>query len=175
VTGRPARSVIAPILLAALTFALSGCGGRTAAAPARVAARIKSISTTQLPEQVGGLDVQAESVPQSIKANTSSYARSIGFFSLRKAKLVEATLEVIRLTPNANSASSGFQTSLIGQVSGSLPEALTLSGHTVYQSTGTGATLEVWFSGSELFILTIRSSFPTPRSLTESALALGPQ
>lgn len=136
------------------------------------AAPLNRISANALPSQVAGLDLQSEAVPSRISNASASYASGIGFFSLRSKKLVEATLELIKLDPQAQGRSKGFKTSLVNQVSGSLPTQLTLDGRTVFQSAGTGATQEMWFSGAYLFILTIRSSYTTPRTLTESALSV---
>ena len=159
-------------MLAASAVLLGACANRVVAPPAQSVAHVEPMSAGVLPAHLADLTVQNESLPGQIRSATGSYATSIGFYSLRKTKLVEATLEVIKLSSSANWRSAGFRTSLVNQLSGSVPNQIDLDGHSVYQSAGSGSTEDVWFNGRYVLLLTIRSNYPTPRSLAESALAL---
>jgi hypothetical protein len=118
------------------------------------------------------LTVSPEKLPSGISKNSETYARAIGFYSLRQNQLVEATLEIVHLGTNANWSSAGFQSSLVGQVAGGVPSTLQLSGHTVYEATATGSGMTMWFDGPYFYVLSIRSDYKSPRSLLESALGV---
>jgi len=160
------------VLVLTLAVAGAGCGGGKAPSSAQSRSHVASLPSGTLPSSLGDLTVQQEQLPSQIRSATSSYAKAVGFYSLRKNKLVEGTLEVVEFNSSADWASPTFRTAVADQVSGGVPDELTLAGHAVYQSPGTGATLDAWFSGRYLFVLTIRSSYSQPRSLTESALEM---
>lgn len=160
------------VLVVTMATVAAGCGGGTPSAAVVSGPHVASLAAGLLPSDLGDLQVQQEQLPSQIANSTKSYARKVGFYSLRKNKLVEGTLEVIEFNPSADSGSAKFQTAVVDQVSGGVPEHLVLNGHDVYQSPGTGATLNVWFHGRYLLVLTIRSSYSHPRTLTESALEM---
>lgn len=157
-------------LLLGAAAALSGCG--KAAPPLGTSAReIGVVSASALPPRLDGLRVSPESILPKLKGSSDTYAKAVGFFSLRQGKLVQATLEVVQLIKKAPT-SNDFRVSLVNQISGGIPTELDLSNHDVYLATGVGSGTSIWFDGSSLFVLSTRSQFTTPRALLEAALAV---
>lgn len=166
------RGLATGVTLACVVLAGAACGKAAPAATAHRGAHIASLPVSALPATLDGLAVTEEKSPTGVSSDTGSYASSLGFFSLRKNKLVEATLEVVKLGRAADASSNSFQQSLVNQINGGVPVALTLAGRQVYEASGTGVGLTSWFDGRYFFVLTIRSTYPTPRALIEAALAV---
>ncbi|MHB1923354.1 MAG: hypothetical protein ACYCSJ_01535 [Acidimicrobiales bacterium] len=135
------------------------------------AVRIGDIPASALPATLNGLRVQPESDKAAVSHADGSYARAVGFYSLRQSQLVEATLEVIELVPSTPNT-AGFRLSLVNQVTGGIPSEVRLSGHSVYLASGIGSATSTWFDGRVLFILTTRSQYSTPRALLEATLGV---
>ena len=149
----------------------ASCGHAAAPVKATTAVRIGAIPASALPSSLDGLRVQSESDKTAVAHASGSYAKAVGFFSLRQSRLVEATLEIVQLLPSAPNT-SGFRRSLVNQVTGGIPSQVRLSGHNVYVAAGIGSATSTWFDGRVLLILTTRSQFTTPRALLEAALGL---
>ena len=151
----------------------ASCGGGSAASAKKAAPQphVGAIPSSALPASLDGLALQSESDRTVLTNTAGTYASAVGFWSLRQKHLVEATLEILKLSPTAPQT-IGFQTSLVNQITGGLPTEVRLSGHTVYLATGLGSGTSTWFDGSYLYILTTRSQFATPRSLLEAGLAM---
>ncbi|MHB1447238.1 MAG: hypothetical protein ACYCTI_09965 [Acidimicrobiales bacterium] len=169
---RSGRGLATGAVLACVSLVSVACGKAAPATAAHRGAHIASLPASALPADLDGLTVTEEKSPAGVSSDTGSYASSLGFFSLRKDKLVEATLEVVKLGRSADASSSSFQESLVNQINGGVPVALTLAGRQVYEAGGTGVGLTSWFDGRYFFVLTIRATYPTPRALIEAALAV---
>ena len=153
--------------------ALGAACGAGRAAPAHKVAQphLGTIGSESLPSALDGLTVQAESDKADLGNTAGTYAEAVGFWSLRQKRLVEATLEVVKLAATTPQT-SGFRASLVNQITGGIPSEVRLSNHDVYLANGIGSGTSTWFDGDYLYILTTRSQFATPRSLLEATLAV---
>lgn len=130
-------------------------------------------SRASIPATIDGLTVKAEQVTKA-KHSDRQYLSSIKLYSLRKGKLLEATLEFGRFRSSAPVSSVSFQRSIAQQLGTTVPVEQRLGGVAVYLAKAKSLTLAAWFSGRQLTILSIRTGYVTPKSLIRSALDLTP-
>jgi hypothetical protein len=124
------------------------------------------------PPVLDGLKMQAEKVPP---ANTKrkQYLTTIELYSLRRGKQLEATLQVGHFRSDAPAGRVSFRRSLAQQVGTTVPVEERVAGTTVYLTQARKLAVAVWFAGRELYVLSIRADYDTPKSLIRSAVELG--
>ncbi|MCW2544230.1 MAG: hypothetical protein JWM40_1782 [Frankiales bacterium] len=169
-TRWPRAAAIAAV--AVLAVVTSGCGKQVLGGTA--GADIKALPASTLPREISGLTVKQESITKPLKQTKHSYADAIGFYSLRQDKVVQATVQVSQLGPEARLEDEGFRQQLVDQSSPGTAVPLTIGESTVMQSTGTKATVSIWFSQERMVLLTVLSTYDGARGLLEQTLAALP-
>lgn len=122
-----------------------------------------------VPEELFGLSVETEPLPESIENVEGSYLEAVRLYGLRDDALV-ATLQVGRFDPDADFRSEGFRRALLEQIGGTRPREIRVGDQTVFLTTGVRQNLAVWFSNQHMMVLGIREEFTRPRGLLRSAL-----
>ena len=127
-----------------------------------------------MPSTIGGLDVQSESVKAAIakKGGELTYADSIGFWSLRKDKLVQATLQIEHFGPSARLGDPKFAASVAQSITMGATAPTRIGDYDVYLQQGQTVNLAIWFEGAYFFELAVRPTYAQPRTLLESAVAV---
>lgn len=165
------RRWVAAVLLAT-GLGVTGCG--TPALTGTAGKDITALPASTLPASLNGLAVTPEKVDKALLTAKHSYLDSVGFFSLRKDKVVQATVQVGHFGPSARLSSPDFRTSIVNSSSPGTPATVNIGSTPVQQSRGTKSTVTVWFSKDRLVILTVLKTYPGGRSLLEQALTALP-
>jgi hypothetical protein len=123
------------------------------------------------PPTVNGLKVTRENVA-SVHSKRKQYLTHIELFSLRRGKQLEATLQVGTFERSAPVRSLTFQRGVAGQVGATVPVEQRIAGTTVFVTQAKKLAVAVWFRGSQLYVLSIRTDYDTPKSLIRAVLEL---
>lgn len=151
-----------------LAVGLAGCA--TAALGGTAGPAISPIPSAAVPATLAGLSVRAQPVAKVVKPLRHTDVAELGFYSLRKHKLIEGTLEITEFVASANWRSPAFRSKILAAVSPGLPVTLDVAGQQVQQSNGLKSVVTVWFHGRYLLILTVLDTYPLGRGLLEAAL-----
>lgn len=163
--------VIAALCFAA-AVALSACG--TPSAGGLSGHAIKPVPANAIPPTLADLETHQEDVASTVGQAQNSYADRLSLYSLRKNNLVYATLEVSRLTGKFDYSSNKQRTLLADKIGGAKSEAYHVGPTTVYLTTGVRQSIDVWFRGRWLFVLSVRQDYDKPRTLVRDALQVNP-
>ena len=128
---------------------------------------------TGMPPTLNGLAVTAEKLGHPGPRSARDYLDNIRLFSLRKGKELEATLQVGRFRTSAPSTTS-FHRSIAQQVGTTVPVENRIGGHTLYVSRGKRLSIAVWFAGRDMFILSIRETYTSPKTLIRTTTQVQP-
>ncbi len=126
-----------------------------------------------LPKTFLGLEVSQEADVGSLDGLGDTYVESNALFSMRADDLVQATLQITRLTNDAPNDDS-FRSTVVSRIGSTQPTPYLIDEQTIHLTTGTKQTLAIWFTERDFFVLNIRDDFPRPRSLIRASLALRP-
>lgn len=163
-------------VIAALCFvaavALSACG--TPSAGGLSGHAIKAVDAGVVPGTLADLETHQEDVGATVTQARNSYADRLSLYSLRKDNLVYATLEVSRLTSKFDYNSAKQRSLLADKIGGSKSEQHHVGPTTVYLTTGVRQSIDVWFRGKWLFVMSVRQDYAKPRTLLRDALGVNP-
>lgn len=162
--------LVGAVLVLVLTAATAGCGGGSA--PAKRA--VETLDPGMLGRRVLDLDVSVENVADDLSRQTDVYVDGLTLFSLRRQKLLMATLQVARLDDRARVKDPAFRRSFVQSLGGTEPRAVRLGGQALWTTTGNDQELAVWFDGSYLFVLSTRKDYERPRVLLRTMLKVKP-
>jgi hypothetical protein len=154
-------------LVAAALLALPACG----TSGTHHAVKVREIPLSSLPSEMLGMQLQREESASLVKAKRP-FIEQVGLFSMRKDKLLQATLQISRFSKDAKAKDARFRESVVNQVSVSTPQILRMGSETVYLSTGQRQSLVVWFKDRTMFVLAVREEYPQPRALLRKALEI---
>ena len=159
-------------LLAALVVvsSIAACGG----GGARSAHKVATLDPGMLGRRVLDLDVATENVADELARKTDVYVDGLTLFSLRRQKLLMATLQVARLDDRARVRDEAFRRSFVSSLGGTEPRQVRLGTTDLWTTTGNDQELAVWFDGSYLFVLSTRKDYERPRILLRTMLEVKP-
>jgi hypothetical protein len=161
------RFVLGLLVVAALSAA---CGSNS---PTGVSGNaIKPIAADKVPDHILGLEVHEENVKNTLAQAKDTFVQAASIYSLRRASLVQATLQVSVLTDKFNYKSGRQKASLADKIGGARAEPFRLGSETVYLTNGIRQRIAVWFRGRNLFVLSSREDFDKPRGLLRAALEI---
>jgi hypothetical protein len=158
-------------VLVAVAALAGACGGGTEVSGVQGSA-IEPIPPEALPDHVQELTVRVEDMGKQLALAEDTYVQSAGVFSLRAGELVQATLQVTRLTDDFDYHDAVKRTSLANRLGGSRAEILRLGDDVVYLTQGQRQQVALWFRGAYLYLLSTRRDYSKPRSLLRSALEI---
>jgi hypothetical protein len=130
-----------------------------------------------MPDQLLGLAVVREKVSGGLShGDNPPFLDAMQLFSLRDPdKQLEATLEIGHFNADARIGRADFEQEIVQQVGAtSLQQQLRFGARRVYVTADNGLSLAVWFSGRDLFVLSMRSAFTQPKALIRAALQVRP-
>jgi hypothetical protein len=133
---------------------------------------IKPIAASSLPGEILGLKVHQEDVKNTIARADDTYVTAVSLFSLRSGNVVNATLQVSRLSKQFRIESRAERESLADKIGGSRSASYRLGADTVYITQGLRQRIAVWFRGSSLYVLSVRDDFDRPRGLLRAVMEL---
>ena len=173
--GRSTSALIAVALPLALLTAGCGDGGKQRDLQGVAGQAVKPVAMA-LPPAVLGLKVAKEDVTKPVKEVAKTYVESLSMYSFRRDDLLQATLQVSRISATAkgDTSSSSFRSAVVNQLGGSTPQQVQLGDTTVYLTSGTDQRLAVWFRDRYFFVLASRNDFDQPRTLLRSVLDVQP-
>jgi hypothetical protein len=135
---------------------------------------IKTLPANTVPPKLAGLTVKPEKVTKALEKAKHSYVNAVGFYSLRKDKVVQGTLQISAFGPEARLDDAGFKTQIVQEASPGAPTPVNVGGKVIQQSSGTKSTVSVWFSQSRMVILTVLATYTGSRGLLEQSLVALP-
>lgn len=171
-TSRPWATAGAAVAMSLVLTGTSGCGSKPLGGTPGKA--ITVLPDTTVPKTLNGLTVKPERVTKALKQAKHAYVDAVGFYSLRKERIVQGTIEVARFGAGARLGDKGFRDQIIIDVSPGTPSAVNVGSSIINQSSGTKSTVDVWFSKGRMVILTVLESYPGARGLLEQTLAALP-
>jgi hypothetical protein len=130
-----------------------------------------------MPDQLLGLAVVREKVSGGLShGDNPPYLDAMQLFSLRDPdKQLEATLEIGHFNGDARIGSVDFEQGIVLQIGAtSVQQQLRFGTRRVYVTADNGLSLAVWFSGRDLFVLSMRTAFTQPKALIRAALQVRP-
>ncbi|HVV37097.1 MAG TPA: hypothetical protein VHC63_10880 [Acidimicrobiales bacterium] len=159
---RTLRAAVATVALATVVF-----GAACSSSPnGTSAADIKQLPENELSGTYLGLKAQREDIGGSLaNQQANAYIDAVGLYSLRDDKLLEATLQISKLSKQARPKSLKFQQLVANQIGGTKVQAFVMGGHHVYRSSQRKQSLTSWFQGDYFMILSVRDTYKSPRSL----------
>ena len=158
------------VALAIVVAALAGCVGGGKPADRQVG----TLDPGMLGRRVLDLDVSIENVADELARETDVYVDGLTLFSLRRQKLLMATLQVARLDDRARVKDTAFRRSFVQSLGGTEPCEVRLGTQELWTTTGNDQELAVWFDGVYLFVLSTRKDYERPRVLLRTMLEVKP-
>jgi len=156
--------------LVVVVVLVAGCGGGGSPKAHKVA----TLDPGMLGRRVLDLDVATENVADELARKTDVYVDGLTLFSLRRQKLLMATLQVARLDDRARVHDAGFRSSFVSSLGGTEPRQVRLGSTDLWTTTGNDQELAVWFDGPYLFVLSTRKDYERPRVLLRTMLEVKP-
>ena len=163
---------VAGCALAAAALAGSACGSDRVDGTS--GKQIDQLPASLVPTELHGLPVAQEDMTDTVSRSEDAFIESVGLYSMRREDLLQATLQVSKFRQDAPIERAGFRTSLVNQIGGSRVQPYRMGEETVYRTTGRKQVISVWFKGDHMFVLSVRDTFETPRSLLREALEIDP-
>jgi hypothetical protein len=174
-TSLPRRAGLAVVAVALPLTLATGCGGqKDDRGLGGVAGKAITPVAMAVPPAVLGLKVAKEDMTEPVKEVDSTYVEALSMYSFRRDELLQATLQVSRITDKGETDTDRFRRAVVNQLGDSTPQQVRLGDTTVYLTSGTDQRLAVWFQGQYFFVLASRNDFEQPRSLLRSVLELRP-
>lgn len=171
-SSRPRAAALTAVAISAMLLGTSACAKEPLTGTP--GSKIAILPASTLPKTLAGLSVRPEKVTKALKQAKHSYLDAVGFYSLRKGKVVAATIQVSHFGPSARLDSADFRTQVVGQSSPGRPTAVNVGGTSIEQSLGTKSTVSIWFSKGRMVVLTVLLSYPGARGLLEQTLVALP-
>jgi hypothetical protein len=166
----PRRSIV--VIGLALVFMAGACGNaRVEGTAGRL---IKTLPAEMVPSELLGLPVTQENMSASLSTQKDAFVEAVGLYAMRRADLVQATLQVSRFRSNAPIDKASFRTSVVSQIGGRRSQQFRMGSSTVYRTTGRKQVISLWFRDHYLFVLSVRDTFDQPRSLLRETLKVTP-
>ena len=135
------------------------------------ASKVKQLPKDLLPDSYLGLIPTRESVSESLAGQSgNSYVTAVGLYALRKGELLEATLQVSKLSNEARVNDVAFQEQVANQIGGTKVQAFDMGGKRVFRTSQRKQSITSWFSGNYFMILAVRDTYETPRALLRELL-----
>ena len=161
----------AAAIVAVFGLLATGCGEEAASEPVRFGTRGEDIKPLDvpMPKRILGLRVERENVRKTIREVEDTYVDALSVYSLRKAKLLQATLQVSHMGPSAD-ITPGFRRTIVNALGGQAPREVRVGDDTVWLATGANQLLISWFRDERFFVLSIRQDFLRPRELLRTIL-----
>jgi len=164
--------LLGAVLAAAL--ALAGCARSEASVAPTPGRAVKTLDIAHLPADLLGLKLTPENVSADLARVPRAFVDALSLYSLRRDDLVMATLQVSRFNAGADVAADTFRRTVVNQIGATAPRPVRLGTDTVYLTTGTKQSIDVWFRGRYLFVLATRADYDQPRTLLRQALRIQP-
>ena len=163
---------VAGCVLVLLTFATSACGNERVTGTAGKS--IEQLPPDFVPGELLGLPVAQEDMTETVSRSQDAFIESVGLYSMRRDDLLQATLQVSRFREDAPVEEASFRSSLVSQIGGTRVQSYRMGDETVFRTTGRKQVISLWFKGRHMFVLSVRDTFETPRSLLRESLAIEP-
>jgi hypothetical protein len=124
------------------------------------------------PSVINGLRVVREDIGKPGPRSSRDYLVDVRLYSLRAKKKLEATLEIGRFRDSAPADSVSFRRSLAAQIGTSVPVEHRVGGVTVFVTKGKRLAIAAWYRERDLFILSIREDYVSPKALIREAIEI---
>lgn len=119
-----------------------------------------------------GLNVAREDVSDRVaEQEANAYIAAVSLYSLREGPRLEATLQVSKFTKKARPEDANFRAQIANQVGGTKSQAYIMGGKTIYRSSARKQSIASWFVGDYYLVLSVRDTYPTPRTLLRTLLS----
>lgn len=166
------RRLSAVLVALAVASALAACGSSDPAVSRADERKVTALDAPGVPGTLHGLTVKRENVKSALSSAKRPYLDSAVLFSLRDGDRLEATLQIGRFADDARWRDSSFRASLLSTIGGGSPRKLRMDRQYVYLTSGDRQALAIWFKGRDLFILSSREDYASPRGLLRDATKL---
>ena len=167
--SRPHLGLLAAVLL------LTGCVQETVSPKGTPGTAVTPLGASVLPPTMLGLTVKQEDVKEALAESRSTYVTALSLYSLRKGKLLQATLQVSKVDQKTVDTVPNFQTAVAQSIGGTVPRIAKIGDDRVFVTRGNRQRLSVWFRGAYMFVLSTRDDYTQPRTLLRTALAIDPE
>lgn len=147
----------------------AACG--TSSPQGTAAAKVKQLPKDFVTGPYLSLTVERESIAGSLASQSgNAYVSQVGLFSLRDGDLLQATLQVSKLSKAARPDDVKFQQQVASQIGGTKVQAFVMGDRNVYRTSQRKQSITSWFEGDYFLILAVRDTYPTPRALLRELL-----
>ena len=163
------------IAIAVAAVLLTGCVQETVSTKGTPGSAVKPLGTSVVPPTMLGLAVKQEDVKAALAESRSSYVTALSLYSLRKGKLLQATLQVSKVDQETVDTVPNFETAVAQSIGGTVPRIAKIGDDRVFVTRGNRQRLSVWFRGAYMFVLSTRDDYTQPRTLLRTALAIDPE
>ena len=156
--------------LAALVvvLALGACGDGTS----DEVVGIVQLDSEAVPARIHGLTVEHEDVEERIAGIDRSYVEATGLFTLRDGKKLQATLQIARLTDDADTSDEQFRLAVVNQIGSTEPKAFRMGDDIVYLTEAKRQSLAVFFREHAFVVLSTLETYEESRALLRDVLEL---
>lgn len=161
-------------LALAFAFLAGACGGGGAGDEGRDGEKVAALAGTFIPAEVLGLNVTTENTKDYVDAVNRSYMDEFGLYAFRKGDLLQATLQVIKFTEDANYEDPKFRGQLVTQIGSSKAQPFRMDETEIQLTTGTKQQIGIWFKDRYMFVMSIRDEYLQPRTLLRTVLEYKP-
>jgi hypothetical protein len=168
------RRATVPLLALGVVAGAAACGGQDASAHAAEQRKISVLETHAVPRTLLGLRVAPEKVDESLTRERRPWVDAVALYSLRKGKVLQATIQISRFSDDADVGDSNFRRNLVDQIGTTSARVFRMGRRTVWLTAGDRQTIAVWFRGRYFFVLATREDFAQPRTLLRQLLELAP-
>jgi hypothetical protein len=166
------RRLSVALVAISVASALAACGSTDPAVSRANDRKVSALDAPGVPGTLHGLTVKREDVKSALSSAKRPYLDSAVLFSLRDGDRLEATLQIGRFADDARWRDPSFRSSLLSTIGGGSPRKLRMDRQYVYLTSGDRQALAIWFKGGDLFILSSREDYGSPRGLLRDATKL---
>lgn len=164
----PRARRLAGSVLALFVLAGAACGNERVSGTA--GDEIEQLPPDAVPGELLGLPVTQEDMTETVSRSQDAFIERVGLYSMRRDELLQATLQVSEFRDNAPLDDAGFRSTLVSQIGGTRVQAYRMGEETVYRTTGRKQVISLWFEGRRLYVLSVRDTFESPRTLLRAAI-----
>lgn len=133
---------------------------------------IEQLGADVLPATLGGLRVEREDVEPRIAGVDRSYVEATGLYVLREGEALQGTLQVSRLSDDADIDDPAFRLSIVNQIGSTEPKAFRMGDDVVYLTASKRQAVAVFFSERSFGVLSTLETYEHGRSLLREVLEL---
>jgi hypothetical protein len=123
------------------------------------------------PAVINGLKVKQEDIGKPGPRSSRDYLVDVRLYSLRTKDQLQGTLQIGRFRDSAPTTLA-FHRQIASHVGTTVPREQRVGGTTVFVTKGKRLAIAVWFTGRDMFVLSIRETYGAPKSLIRSALVV---